>query len=52
MFWYWFYHSFAGWLLRMQLVLLRSFSFFVVRIIYKLTSKTVRSIVTVQVVTT
>ena len=44
MFWYWFYHSFAGWLLRKQLALLRSLFSFAVRIIYKLTRKTVHSI--------
>jgi hypothetical protein len=44
MFWYWFYHSFAGWLLRIQLVLLRAFFFFGVRIFYLITRKTVQSI--------
>jgi DNA helicase HerA-like ATPase len=44
MFWHWFYHSFAGWLLRIQLVLLRSFFIFFVRIFYRLTRKTVQSI--------
>jgi hypothetical protein len=44
MFWHWFYHSFAGWLLRIQLVMLRSFFFFCIRIFYRLTRKTVSSI--------
>ena len=44
MFWHWFYHSFAGWLLRIQLIMLRSFFFFCIRIFYRLTRKTVSSI--------
>ena len=44
MFLYWFFHSFAGWLLRKQLLLLVSFFTFAGRIFYKLTRKTVHSI--------
>jgi hypothetical protein len=44
MFGYWFFHSFAGWLLRKQLLLLLSFFSFAGRIIYRLTRKTVSTI--------